>query len=59
MGIAKVYEAFDLDKHTNSNVATATNNLHRRLAEADIDCIPCTWDSSYKGIDDFLLSGMD
>jgi len=55
MGITKVYEAFDMDKRTNNNIAASVEKLHRRLAEAGIDCIPCTWDGHYKGIDDFLL----
>ena len=58
MGITKVYEAFDMDKNVNKNVAASVSKLHRRLAEAGIDCIPCAWDSHYKGIDDFLLSGI-
>jgi len=59
MGITKVYEALDMDKHTNKNVATATDKLHRRLAEVGINCIPCEWDSHCKGIDDFLLNSTD
>ena len=58
LGIAKVYEAFDMDKNANNNVAASVSKLHRRLAEAGIDCIPCTWDATYNGIDDFLLSGI-
>ena len=59
MGITKVYEAFDMDKNANENVTASVSKLHRRLAEAGIDCIPCEWDSNYKGIDDFLLNSMD
>jgi len=59
MGITKVYEALDMDKRMNQNVAISADKLHRRLAEAGIDCIPCVWDATYNGIDDFLLSGMD
>jgi len=58
MSITKVYEAFDMDKQAKPNVATAASKLHRKLAEAGIDCIPCEWDSNYKGIDDFLLNNM-
>jgi hypothetical protein len=58
MGITKVYEALDMDKRTNKNVATAADKLLRRLAEAGIDCIPCEWDSNFKGIDEFLLNSM-
>jgi len=58
MGITKVYEALDMDKRTNKNITAAADKLHRRLAESDIDCIPCVWNSNYKGIDDFLLSSM-
>ena len=58
MGITKVYESFDMDKQTNNNIAASAEKLHRRLAEVGIDCIPCTWDGHYKGIDDFLLNSM-
>jgi len=58
MGITKVYEALDMDKRTNQNVAISADKLHHRLAEVGIDCTPCTWDSVYKGIDDFLLSNI-
>ena len=56
MGADRVYEAFDLDKHTNMNVVAAAGNIRRTLAEAGIICIPCVWDCNYKGIDDYLLS---
>ena len=59
MGITKVYEALDMDKRSNQNVAFAVKKLHRRLAEDGIDCIPCVWDATYNGIDDFLLSIID
>jgi len=58
MGITKVYEAFDMDKNANNNVAASVSKLHRRLAETGIDCIPCTWDATYNGIDDFLLNNI-
>ena len=56
MGVNKVYEALDSDKHTNRNVAAAAGNIRRMLAETGIDCVPCVWDCNFNGIDDFLLS---
>lgn len=55
MSVTSVYEALDMDKRTNKNVAAAASNLRRKLAEAGITCIPCVWDAKFKGIDDFLL----
>ena len=56
IGVNKVYEALDMDKYTNKNVATAASNIHKKLAAECIHCIPCVWDCNFNGIDDYLMS---
>jgi hypothetical protein len=52
----KVYIAFDMDVLTNPAVQKAKEKLERKLVEAGFEVRTKTWDSRYKGIDDYLLA---
>lgn len=56
LGIKEVVEMFDSDKLTNPNVANALASLQRTLMRAGIAYIPTSWNSTYKGIDDYMLA---
>ena len=54
--IAKVVEAFDMDKLQNPRVADAVREVEAIVSNLGLEYQPCSWNSSFKGIDDFLLS---
>ena len=56
MGVRKVVEAFDMDKHRNPHVARAVEEIEGIVLNLGLEYQSCNWNSSYKGIDDYLLS---
>lgn len=56
LGAEKIYIAFDMDILTNSAVQKAKTRLEEKLLSAGFKVYTKTWDSRYKGIDDYLLS---
>ena len=55
LGVRRVWEAFDMDKRNNAQVANAAERLRAELIKAGIPCQTMAWDPAYKGIDDFLV----
>ncbi|MBE3579037.1 MAG: DUF3854 domain-containing protein [Caldanaerobacter subterraneus] len=56
LGAEKIYIAFDMDSLTNKAVQKAKEKLEKKLTEAGFVVKTKTWDSRYKGIDDYLLA---
>ena len=56
LGAEKVYIAFDMDLLTNKAVQKAKERLEKKLIEAGFEVHTKTWNSRYKGIDDYLLA---
>ena len=54
LGVRRVWEAFDMDKRNNAQVADAAARLRTELKKAGIPCRTMAWDPACKGIDDFL-----
>ena len=55
IGAKKVYIAFDMDLLSNPAVQKAKERLEEKLKNAGFKIQTKTWDSRYKGIDDYLL----
>ena len=53
MGVKTAVEALDMDKLSNINVTNAATELKRKLFDAGISCESFTWDTSFKGLDDY------
>lgn len=53
-GVTKVINAFDMDKFTNADVTSAHKKVRRIVMGMGFDYESLTWDSTYKGFDDFL-----
>ncbi len=57
LGVREVVEAMDMDQMTNENVRKAVLAMRREVQTLPgIRYYKYTWDSAYKGIDDYLLS---
>lgn len=56
LGAEKIYIAFDMDLLTNPAVKKAKERLEELLIKTGFDVRTKTWDSRYKGIDDYLLA---
>ncbi len=57
LGIREVVETMDMDQMTNENVRKAVLAMRREVqAIPGIQYYKYTWDSAYKGVDDYLLS---
>ena len=56
LGISTVIEAFDMDKLTNPRVAEAVREVRAIVSKLGLTYQPYNWNSSHKGIDDYLLS---
>lgn len=56
LGVKTVYEAFDMDKQSNPEVKRALISLRETLKECGVQCIGCSWDPRFKGIDDYYLA---
>jgi hypothetical protein len=56
LGVSKVVEALDMDKHSNPHVAGAVKEIRRLVQDLGLEYQPCNWNAAYKGIDDYLLS---
>lgn len=54
LGVRRVWEAFDMDKRNNAQVADAAARLRTELKKAGIPCRTMAWDPACKGIDDYL-----
>ena len=54
--VRKVYEAFDMDKRSNAEVKKALIALRTTLRQNGIECVGCSWNPNYKGIDDYCLA---
>jgi hypothetical protein len=56
LNVSKVTEAFDMDKLNNPRVAEAVREVEAIASNLRLEYQPFNWNSSYKGIDDYLLS---
>lgn len=56
MHIRKVYELMDMDKRSNPEVKKALIALRNLLRQIGVECVGCTWNPHYKGIDDYYLA---
>ena len=56
MGISKVYEAFDMDKRSKPEVKQALISLRTALNNTGVECVSCSWNPMYKGLDDYILA---
>lgn len=54
--VKKVVIAFDMDYLTNEYVQKAEQELRQKLSDMGFEVYRLTWDSTYKGIDDYCLS---
>lgn len=54
LGVRRAWEAFDMDKRNNAQVANAAERLREELKKAGIPCRTMAWDPTCKGIDDYL-----
>lgn len=55
-GVETVCEAYDMDKRTNVHVQEAQRRLFQMAREFDFKLYSVTWNSEYKGIDDWALA---
>lgn len=53
-GLEKISIAYDMDSYSNEYVKKALEKIKSFLYESDVDYETLTWDSDYKGIDDYL-----
>ena len=56
LGITKVYEAFDMDKRSKPEVKQALITLRNTLSDMGVECVSCSWNPKYKGMDDYILA---
>lgn len=56
MSINRIVVAFDMDARCNENVRKARERVIQEGYDAGFNMVPISWDESYKGIDDLLLS---
>ena len=56
LGITKVYEAFDMDKRSKLEVKQALISLRASLNGTGVECVSCSWNPNYKGLDDYILA---
>ena len=56
LGITKVYEAFDMDKRSKPEVKQALITLRNTLSGMGVECVSCSWNPKYKGVDDYILA---
>ena len=55
LNINKVIEMYDMDKHNKITVHDAVIRVKSQLEGMGIEYIQYSWDSSFKGVDDYLL----
>lgn len=53
--VQRVWEAFDMDKVHNAQVAASLTRLQRKLEEIGVSYRSMSWSSECKGLDDYLL----
>lgn len=56
LGVRKIYEAFDMDKRSKPEVKDALITLRNMLHYNGIECVSCSWNPNYKGLDDYFLA---
>ncbi len=56
LGVNEIIEAFDMDKFTNPCVTNALSALKSKIIQGGIRYRSATWNTAYKGIDDFYLA---
>ena len=57
LGVTQVVEAMDMDQMTNPNVRNAVLAMRKEVqAIKGLKSTKYTWDPTYKGVDDYLLS---
>ena len=56
LGVEKLYNCYDMDYDTNPNVKAAVGDTYEIAESLGMRSIRITWDSRYKGIDDYLVS---
>lgn len=55
-GVKKILVAYDMDYLTNTNVKKAESTLYAMIRQHGMSVDRLTWDTRYKGIDDYLYS---
>lgn len=55
LGIVRIYEAMDMDKRSKPEVKQALIMLKTMLYKMGVECVSCSWNPQYKGLDDYLL----
>ena len=56
IGMRKIYIAYDMDAATNKEVAKQLDRLRSMLDDAGYEHSTLQWDSTYKGLDDYVTS---
>jgi len=56
MNIRRVYEAFDMDKCSKPEVRRSLIALKAALNSIGVECVSCSWNPEYKGLDDYFLA---
>ena len=56
MRIQRVYEAFDMDKRSKPEVKDALITLRYALNDSGVECVGCSWNPKFKGLDDYFVA---
>ena len=56
MKLQRVYEAFDMDKRSKPEVKDALIKLRNALSDCGVECIGCSWNPKFKGLDDYFAA---
>ncbi len=56
MRIQRVYEAFDMDKRSKPEVKDALIKLRYALNDSGVECVGCSWNPKFKGLDDYFVA---
>lgn len=56
MKLRRVYEAFDMDKRSKPEVKDALIKLRNALSDCGVECIGCSWNPKFKGLDDYFAA---
>ena len=54
--VKRIYEAFDMDKRSKPEVRNALISLKETIRGMNVECVSCSWDPRFKGIDDYYLA---
>lgn len=55
LGVEKIFNLFDMDYITNEHVQEASDKIEHMIKEMGFEYFRPTWDSDYKGIDDYYV----